>query len=217
MKPPPDPGRPLAFWGLDPDAEVMVDPGGKADVNARTVVVVTVAVVLVAAQVGVVAFVVGFGPFAPDASGSESGATPEAPGSGGGSGGSGTPGGDGGATGSSEPPPYDLDVLGTEPCGNTCRDVTVRLTNNRNATAEALTVRTRIYAGNTTDEDARVWEGQNDVGTLEAGASTTATARVSLSYFEAASVQRRGGWVTVVTTVESEAMTRSFEERWKVT
>jgi hypothetical protein len=107
-------------------------------------------------------------------------------------------------------------VLGTEPCGNTCRDVTVRLTNNRNATAEDLTVRTRIYAGNTTDRNARVWEGQSDVGTLEAGASTTETARVSLSYFEAASVQRKGGWVTIVTTVESEGVTESFRERRNV-
>jgi hypothetical protein len=206
----------------------MGDPLGEADVSARTVVVVVAAVALVVAQAGLVAFVTGFGPFDSGESGPGPAATPEpadsggagsgnaaGSGSGGGSSGSGGPGADSGSAGPSEPP-YDLDVLGTERCGNTCRDVTVRLTNNRNETATDLTVRTSIYAGNTTGESARVWEGQNEVGTLEAGASTTATARVSLSYFEAIDVKRKGGWVTIVTTIESGDATRTFRERRKV-
>jgi len=208
----------------------MVDSDGRAGANARTAAVVVAAVVLVAAQAGLVAFVIGFGPFESGGSGPGPVGTP-APepadpggtgsdstggsGSGGGSSVSGGSGADGGSAGPSEPP-YDLDVLGTEQCGNTCRDVTVRLTNNRNETATDLTVRTSIYAGNTTGEGARVWEGRNEVGTLEAGASTTATARVSLSYFEAIDVKRKGGWVTIVTTVESADVTRSFHERRKV-
>ena len=115
-----------------------------------------------------------------------------------------------------EPRVFDLDVLGIEPCGTTCREVTVRLHNERNATARDVVVTTRIYSGNTTDEGARVWEGRREVGTLAAGASTTATERVSLSYFEALSVKRTGGWVTVVTTVESATVTRTYRERRKV-
>lgn len=206
----------------------MVDSDGWAGANARTAAVVVAAVVLVAAQAGLVAFATGFGPFDSGGSGPGPATTPEpaesgvegsgsagGSGSGGGSSGSDGSGVDGGSAGPSEPP-YDLDVLGTEQCGNTCRDVTVRLTNNRNETATDLTVRTSIYAGNTTGEGARVWEGRNEVGTLEAGASTTATARVSLSYFEAIDVKRKGGWVTIVTTVESADVTRSFHERRKV-
>jgi len=83
-------------------------------------------------------------------------------------------------------------------------------------TANEVVVTTGIYSGNGTDESARVWEGRHEVGTLEAGASTTATARVSLSYFEALSVERNGGWVTVVTTVESGSVTRTFRERRQV-
>ena len=204
----------------------MVDSDGWVGVNARTGVVVVAAVALVAAQAGLVAFATGFGPF--DSGGSGPGATVTpgpvdsggaGSGSAGGSGdrssGPGEPGTDGGSTGPSEPP-YDLDVLNTERCGNTCRDVMVRLTNNRNETATDLTVRTSIYAGNTTEESARVWDGENEVGTLEPGASTTETARVSLSYFEAIDVTRKGGWVTIVTTVESADATRTFRERRKV-
>ena len=206
----------------------MVDPGRVAGTNAGTVVAVAVAVVLVAVQAGLIAFGAGIGPFATDEPGPRTATTPEPgdPGDSGGTGGSGDRGSDGGsgdaggnggaAASTPEPPPYDLDVLGTEPCGNTCQDVTVRLTNNRNGTAADVSVRTRIYAGNTTGENARVWEGGSDVGTLGPGESTTQTARVSLSYFEAIDVKRKGGWVTIVTTVASETETRTFQERRKV-
>jgi hypothetical protein len=199
-------------------------------VNARTLVVVAVAAVLLAAQAGAIAFVTGFGPFDSAASGPEP-ATPapsggggtapaDAGASGGDSGGAGDDSresGDGGSgTGTPVPPPYLIDVLDTEKCGNTCRDVTVRLTNNRDEPAEGVSVHTQIFSGNTWAEDARVWEGHREVGRLAAGESTTTTARVSLSYFEALSVQRNGGWVTIVTTVESETTTETFRERQEV-
>jgi hypothetical protein len=161
---------------------------------------VAVAAALVATQVGLVAYAVGIGPFDRGAPATGPETTPEPGGSEGGApGGSGGPEVDGGGS-ASGPPPYELDVLGTERCGNTCRDVTVRLTNNRNATAEG----------------ARVWAGRSDVGVLEPGASTTRTAPVSVSYFEAVDVKRKGGWVTIVTAIESEGVTKSFEERRKV-
>ena len=200
----------------------MADPDRDVGANARTTVVVIVAVVLVAVQAGLVAFALGVGPFDGGSPGSESATGPDTAGSGGsagnagGSGGSGEGAGGSGTEGASEPPPYDLAVLGTERCGNTCRDVTVRLTNNRNTTAENLTVRTRIYAGNSTADRSPVWEGRDEIGSLEAGESTTATARVSLSYVEAITVQRRGGWVTIVTTVKSTDLTETFRERRQV-
>ena len=193
--------------------------------NARTLVVVAVAALLLAVQAGAIAFSAGFGPFDSGASGPEPATTPDPSDVGGtgaetpdGSSGDGGSGGSSGGSGTRTPlPPYDLDVLDTEECGNTCRDVTVRLSNNRDEATEGVVVRTRIYSGNTTADDARVWAGRRDVGTLEAGASTTTTTRVSLSYFEALSIQRNGGWITVVTVVESEDVTRTFRERRKVT
>lgn len=193
--------------------------------NARTIVVVAVAGVLVAVQAGAIAFVTGVGPFDSGTSGPEP-ATPDpsdaegtAPADADGSSGDGDPGGSGdGGSGTAvpAPPPYDIDVLDTGECGNTCRDVTVRLTNNRDEPAEGVFVHTRIYSGNTTAGDARVWEGRREVGTLAAGGSTTTTARVSLSYLDALSVRRNDGWVTIVTTVESETTTETFRERRKV-
>jgi hypothetical protein len=200
-------------------------PRGKLGAYGE-VVVVAAAVILVAAQLGLFAFVTGIGPFDADATGGasttpdptdpgRSGESNDRAGSGS-SGGTGGTGSGGGSTDAREPPPYALDVLGIEPCGNTCRDVTVRLTNERDTAARDVVVHTRIYAGNTTASDARVWEGRREVGSLAAGGSTTATERVSLSYFEALSVTRGGGWVTIVTTVESAEGTETFRERREV-
>jgi hypothetical protein len=208
----------------------MTRPRREADVNAG-VLAAAAALALLVLLAGGVMLGVDVDPLDDGASGG--GATTPVPtgsdgGSPGGSGGSGSDGGSGGSAGSDgsapeeaagstpQPRPFDLDVLGTEPCGTTCREVTVRLRNERNATARDVVVTTRIYSGNTTDEGARVWEGRREVGTLAAGASTTATERVSLSYFEALSVKRTGGWVTVVTTVESTAVERTYRERRKV-
>lgn len=192
----------------------MVEPHGATD-RARVDPAAVVAVVLLVALAGALAITAGFGPL--DVDGSSSGPT----GSTGsadsvGSGSAGNSSTDGASGGTSEPPPFGFDVLKTERCGNTCRDVTVRLTNRRDARASDVVVTTRIYSGNTTADGARVWERRREVGTLEAGASTTATERVSLSYFEALSVERKGGWITLVTTVESAEATTTFRERRKV-
>ncbi|ESP89228.1 hypothetical protein [Candidatus Halobonum tyrrellensis] len=192
--------------------------------------VVAVAIVVVAC--GVAAFVVGVGPFggtdagtgdvptataSPSPSGG-SGGSGGGGGSGGtgGGGGSGTGGGGGGGSGDggdADRPPYTFSVAAIENCGRTCRDVTVELTNNRRQAAEDVVVRTRIFAGNTTDADARVWRGREAVGRLDAGATTTATKRVSLGFGAALSVQQNDGWITIRTTVESADVTRTFTER----
>lgn len=108
--------------------------------------------------------------------------------------------------------PFTFVIDQIEDCGTTCRDVTVTLTNEQNQTDEDVTVYTRIYAGNTTDDDARIWEGKEAVGTMDAGASVTRTQRVSLSYSDAYSVQQNDGWITVVTTVQSNNETLTFTE-----
>ncbi|WP_435063014.1 hypothetical protein [Halobaculum sp. EA56] len=189
--------------------------------NAKAVAAV-VGVVLVVGVGGVAAFVAGVGPLGDVGGGSSQvTSTPESTGTVyDGSGGSGGSGGDAGGSdgsagsdGGNSPPPYTFTIESIEKCGQTCRDVTVRLTNNRNETATGVSVYTRIFAGNSTAKSDKVWEGTRDVGTLEAGASTTETSRVELSYSEAYQVQQNDGWITIVTTVESDDVTITFKER----
>ncbi|GCF13399.1 hypothetical protein Harman_13340 [Haloarcula mannanilytica] len=119
------------------------------------------------------------------------------------------------AGGAASSPPFDFTVGAIEECGRTCRDVTSTLTNQQNSTAERITVYTRIYAGNTTDGDA-VWEGSEDVGTLEADDSYTTTRRVDLSFGDAYTIERADGWITVQTTVETADRTVTLSEQRKV-
>lgn len=131
---------------------------------------------------------------------------------------SGTPyGGDsggssGGGSGTAAPPPFEMQIESVESCGQTCRDVTATLVNNQEREATGVTVYTQIHAGDSTDGDV-VWEGTHEVGTLTAGGSDTETRRVELSYFEALSVQRADGWITLVVTVETDRRTVTFQER----
>lgn len=89
---------------------------------------------------------------------------------------------------------YTVDQI--EECGQTCRDVTATITNDGNETATNVTVETNIY----TDGDL-IWEGGEDIGTLEAGAEYTSTQRVELSYGDAAKVEDNNGWITIETIV----------------
>lgn len=103
----------------------------------------------------------------------------------------------------------------TEKCGRTCRDVTSTVTNEQDVTAEDVSVSTRIFAGKGTDGD-QVWQGSEDVGTLGAGESHTATKRITLSFGDAWSVKRADGWITIRTTVESAEGTETLLEQRKV-
>lgn len=122
-----------------------------------------------------------------------------------------------GGTQAAASPPFTFTIDRIENCGTTCRDVTVTLTNEQSTSASDVTVYTRIYAGNTTDEDARVWQGKEAVGSMPASGSVTRTQRVSLTYGEAFSVRQQDGWITVVTTVQSANETVTFRERRDVT
>jgi hypothetical protein len=114
------------------------------------------------------------------------------------------------------PPPFAFEVVRIEECGTTCRDVTAAVTNSRDERATGVQVYTTIYAGNSTDGDDEVWAGTEDVGTLEAGESATSTRRVDLSFGAALKIQNADGWITLVTTVESDEVTITFEDRRNV-
>lgn len=101
--------------------------------------------------------------------------------------------------------PFSFTVDEIEDCGTTCRDVTVTLANEQDEPATGVTVYTRIYAGqDSTDEDDVVYENQRDVGRLPAGAERTTTERVELSFQDGMAIQGEDGWITVVTTIESD-------------
>lgn len=125
--------------------------------------------------------------------------------------------GSGGDGSAADGPPFTFGIDRITKCGQTCRDVTVTLTNQQNTTATDVTVTTRIYAGNSTAKDDLVWSGQQDVGSMAAGESVTRTQRVKLSYMEAYAVKQADGWITVVTTIQSEDSTITFKSRRDVT
>lgn len=114
-------------------------------------------------------------------------------------------------------PPFLLTIDNVEECGMTCRDVTVTLHNNQNETATGTTVFTRIFAGqDNTDTDDIVWEGKEESGTVEAGTSHTTTKRVELSLGDARKIDRENGWVTILTTVQTDERTVTFQDSEQV-
>jgi len=93
---------------------------------------------------------------------------------------------------------YGVDTI--EECGQTCRDVTATITNDGNGTAEGISVETNIY----TDGDL-IWEGGEEIGTLDASADYTSTQRVDLSFGDAAKVEDNDGWITIETIVRFDS------------
>lgn len=170
--------------------------------RTRAVVAAIVVVGLLAAGVG--ALYTGVGPAPGDDSGGSIEDFPTA-----------TPSGGGGAAETSEPFAFTVDDI--EECGSTCRDVTVTLSNEQDESATGVTVYTRIYAGqDSTAEEDLLWEGQEAVGTLGPDESTTQTERVELSFSEALAVQQNDGWITVLTTVETDEQTVTFTDNRQV-
>jgi hypothetical protein len=113
--------------------------------------------------------------------------------------------------------PFAFTIEEVETCGQTCRDVTATLHNNQDSTATGVTVFTRVFAGQkNTDTDDLVWEGNEKVGTVKAGGSHTSTNRVELSYQEGLEIERNDGWVTIVTTVQTDDRTVTFRDSEQV-
>jgi len=121
------------------------------------------------------------------------------------------------ATTSSDADPFSFVIDDIEECGETCRDVTATLDNNQNETATNVTVYIRIFAGqdNTATDDI-VWEGTEDARTMAAGADHTTTERVELSLQDARKIDQEDGWITILTTVESDDTTVTFQDSERV-
>lgn len=184
---------------------------------------IVVIVVLLGGLAGAV--LTGVGPAPGGDSGGEVTDFPTAtPGSGGGSGDSTSGGGsDGGSGGGSADTAtataiadFDFVIDRIEECGDTCRDVTSTITNQQDTDATGVTVYSRVFAGNQTNSDDRVWSGKEEVGTLPAGESYTATKRVELSLSEAYSVRQADGWITIQTTIQTDDQTITFVSRRNV-
>lgn len=106
---------------------------------------------------------------------------------------------------------FAFNIRNTSDCGFTCRDVTIRITNTANTTAENVTVSTQLAAG-----DNVVWTGEESVEELAPGESKTVTERVRIDYIDAFVVQRNDGYLTANTTVTWDSGQESFAERRKV-
>ena len=122
-----------------------------------------------------------------------------------------------GATSLDDTDPLSFTIDDIEECGQTCRDVTATLDNNQNETETNVTVFIRIFAGeNNTEMDDLVWEGIEEAGTIEAGGSHTTTERVELSLQEARKIDQEDGWITILTTIESDDTTVTFQDSEQV-
>ena len=120
-------------------------------------------------------------------------------------------------TSSDETDPFSFTVDDIEECGETCRDVTSTLTNEQDGTETGVTVYIRIFAGqDNTDTDDVVWEGTEDAGTMEADEDHTTTERVELSLRDARRIDQEDGWITILTTIESEDTTVTFRDSEQV-
>lgn len=121
------------------------------------------------------------------------------------------------ATSTDDTDPFSFMIDELEECGETCRDVTSTLTNNQDQTESNVTVYVRIFAGqDNTNTDDLVWEGTEDVGTMEADEDYTSTDRVELSLQDARKIDQEDGWITIQTTVESDDTTVTFQDNERV-
>ncbi|MGM0604244.1 MAG: hypothetical protein ACQETB_01085 [Halobacteriota archaeon] len=112
-----------------------------------------------------------------------------------------------------ETDPFSFVIGDIEECGEICRDVTATLDNNQDEAATNVTEYIRIFAGqDNTETDDIAWEGTEDAGTVAAGEDHTTTERVELSLQDARKIDQENGWITILTTVESDDTTVTFQE-----
>lgn len=113
--------------------------------------------------------------------------------------------------------PFTFAIDEVAECGLTCRDVTATVTNNQDEEASGVNVYSRIFTGkNNTETDDLVWEGKEDVGSLDAGGAHTSTTRVELSLQDAQKIENNDGWITIQTTVASDQTTMTFQNSEQV-
>lgn len=133
-----------------------------------------------------------------------------------------TDGGDSGDTGNgdaasdsgsaSEPDTeFAFAVRDIEECGQTCRDVTVKLTNTMETSATDVEVNTRIYTGGD-----KIWSASESFDEVSDSESKTKTKRVKLGYLDAAKVKQNDGTIRIKTTVTWDGGEQTFSETRKV-
>jgi len=137
----------------------------------------------------------------PTATGADSGSTP-APTT------TGTEAGTTTGTAIDSAPAVAMRVRSVESCGTRCRSVTVALSNEGSAPARDVGVTTRITA-----DGSLIWQGQSDVGRLDAGETVTRTRTIEVGYLDAARIEANDGVIRIETTIRTASGTRVFTER----
>lgn len=120
------------------------------------------------------------------------------------------------ATAGPNDPAFDYQIVEITTINETARNVTVRLTNERNETATGVAVETVIYAGNTTADDQQVWTGDREIGSVAADGSVQFSQTVALSLNEALQVEGADGWITIVTMIRTDDGSVTVTERRNV-
>ena len=105
-------------------------------------------------------------------------------------------------------PAVAMRVRSVESCGTRCRSVTVALSNEGSAPARDVGVTTRITA-----DGSLIWQGQSDVGRLDAGETVTRTRTIEVGYLDAARIEANDGVIRIETTIRTASGTRVFTER----
>lgn len=176
--------------------------GSKSETSRRasaTVLVVGLVVgALVLAAGGLVAL--GVGPFG-DGGGAQEQTTPSS-----------ATDGDGATPSANHVRPFTIDIRNIEKCGETCRDVTVEITNNGGNARENITVTTNIYAGNDS-----VWNAEESTGPLASDESVTETKRIDVGLVGGAKIKQNDGKIRIETIVRWDGGSATFSERRDVT
>ena len=100
---------------------------------------------------------------------------------------------------------FEGDVVEIVECGRTCREVTTTLTNTGTADATAVRVAATVVAGETL-----VWETDEEIGRLEAGATVTRTQRIDIDVVSALAIENNDRTITITTTITSAQQTEQF-------
>jgi hypothetical protein len=107
----------------------------------------------------------------------------------------------------SEPPGqerFTLETKTVEQCGPTCGAVTAALTNANSRAATNVTVQAHVYAGQTTDDGARLWSDVERIGFLKANETATLERQVAWSVSDANAVREANRWITVEVVVSTD-------------
>lgn len=90
-------------------------------------------------------------------------------------------------------------------CGAACREATTTLTNTGSADATGVRAVATVFA-----DETLVWEGDEEIGRLEAGATVTRTQRIEIDALSAFAIENNDRMVTITTTVTSAQQMERF-------